>query len=145
MIIPDANLLIYGFRSELPDHSQAQAWWKATLAGNESVGLHPLVECAFLRLMTKPLGPLPAAPMKMALDYCDVLRENPVVIAIHEGTGHRALFRSICDRYQLAGDEVNDTWLASLALEQNATLASADKGFGRFENLRWINPLKEND
>jgi predicted nucleic acid-binding protein len=34
-----------------------------------------------------------------------------------------------------------DAWLAALALEKDATLASADTGFSRFDGLRWINPL----
>lgn len=40
--------------------------------------------------------------------------------------------------YALAGSDVNDTYLA--ALEHGATLVSAGKGFGRFEELKRLEP-----
>jgi hypothetical protein len=36
---------------------------------------------------------------------------------------------------------VMDTHLAALAIEHGLTLCSADGDFGRFANLRWVNPL----
>jgi predicted nucleic acid-binding protein len=37
---------------------------------------------------------------------------------------------------------VSDAYLAALAMEHNATLASTDADFGRFRGLKWINPLE---
>jgi predicted nucleic acid-binding protein len=36
---------------------------------------------------------------------------------------------------------VPDAHLAALAIEHGLTLASADRGFARFERLSWVNPL----
>ena len=36
--------------------------------------------------------------------------------------------------------DINDVWLATLAIEHRATLVSTDQGFSRFPGLSWINP-----
>ena len=43
---------------------------------------------------------------------------------------------------QASGPRVTDAALAALALEYGATLASTDRDFSRFPDLRWINPLE---
>jgi len=44
-------------------------------------------------------------------------------------------------KLDLSGNDLNDAWLASLAIAHAATLVSADEGFRRFPGLKWINPL----
>ncbi len=145
MIFPDTNLLIYGFRAEFPQHPRARAWWLGILQGTEPIAWHPLVACAFLRLTTKTLGPLPAAPFGEACAFLETLLRSPVLCRIQEGPRHAAILRQLCGRHRLAGDPVTDAWLAALAMEHNATLASADQDFARFSGLRWINPLAEDE
>jgi hypothetical protein len=41
----------------------------------------------------------------------------------------------------LAGNLIPDTQIASLAIEHEATLHSADSGFARFSALKWYYPL----
>jgi predicted nucleic acid-binding protein len=43
----------------------------------------------------------------------------------------------------IRGNHVHDTHLAALALEHGLILCSADAGFARFPQLRWLNPLAE--
>lgn len=140
MIIPDANVLIYAFRKELPLHEPACAWLQDALAGGEMVGLAVPVELAFLRLMTKPLGALPAAPWATAWAFVLALSSLPNVRRIHAGHRHAALFSDLCANTG-AGDAVTDLYIAALALENQATLISADKGFGRVHKLKWLNPF----
>jgi predicted nucleic acid-binding protein len=40
----------------------------------------------------------------------------------------------------LVGNDLNDAWLAALAIEHDATLVSLDRGFERFPSLRWREP-----
>jgi predicted nucleic acid-binding protein len=40
-----------------------------------------------------------------------------------------------------AGNLVADVHLAALAIEHGADLCSADRDFGRFAGLRWVNPI----
>jgi predicted nucleic acid-binding protein len=41
----------------------------------------------------------------------------------------------------LSCNDVPDVYLAALAIERGLTLATHDHGFGRFTNLRWVDPL----
>jgi toxin-antitoxin system PIN domain toxin len=140
MMMPDANVLIYAFRKELPQHALASDWLRNVLAGGEMIGLVVPVELAFLRLMTKPLGGLPPAPWERAWAFMEALGRAPNVRRIHAGSRHPSLFSSLCSG-TLAGDSVTDCYIAALALENKATLISADKGFGRFQELKWVNPF----
>jgi uncharacterized protein len=141
MIIPDANILIYAFRKELPLHESALEWLQGALAGDEMIGIAVPVELAFLRLMTKPLGPLPAAPWAKAWAFVEALVAAANVRRIHAGPRHAAHFAGLCSSTS-AGDAVTDVYIAALALENHATLISADKGFSRFEKLKWTNPFE---
>ena len=42
----------------------------------------------------------------------------------------------------LSGNDLNDAWLAALALEHGAILVSTDEGFARFPGLAWQNPTR---
>jgi predicted nucleic acid-binding protein len=53
---------------------------------------------------------------------------------------HEILERLILDRFQ-QHRHVPDAHLAALAIEQGSILAIRDRGFGRFEGLRWELPL----
>ncbi|MGH8592092.1 MAG: PIN domain-containing protein [Gammaproteobacteria bacterium] len=41
----------------------------------------------------------------------------------------------------LRGNDINDAYLAALALEHDAVLVTADRGFARFSGLRILDPL----
>lgn len=140
MMIPDANVLIYAFRKEFPQHEQASGWLRGALSGDEMIGLVVPVELAFLRLMTKPLGELPAATWVTAWAFIEALGMAKNVRRIHAGPRHSVLFSGLCSDAG-AGDGVTDHYIAALALENHATLVSADKGFGRFHKLKWVNPI----
>ena len=79
--------------------------------------------------------------MERALDFLDALRRFPRAVPVHESAGHSSIFRQLSQQHGITGDQVNDAWLAALAVEKQAGRASADRGFGRFKALRWINPL----
>jgi toxin-antitoxin system PIN domain toxin len=141
MTLIDANLLIYAFRHELPQHTAATSWIQSELDAGGTFFLHPLGAAAFLRLSTKALGPLPAAPMTRALDFLAAL--HPVIgSTLPDDMAHLQIFRSLAESLAIAGDGCNDLWLAAFAIRHGLRLASADNGFSRFQpGLRWFNPL----
>jgi uncharacterized protein len=63
------------------------------------------------------------------------------VILIRPGPRHLEILESLVINYQASGPLVSDAVLAALAIEHGATLASTDRDFSRFPNLRWVNPL----
>ncbi len=56
------------------------------------------------------------------------------------GTRHSGIFSDFVTALGLCGNDINDVWLAALAIEHRATLVSTDQGFARFPCLSWINP-----
>lgn len=45
-------------------------------------------------------------------------------------------------RRHITGNLVPDAQLAALAIEHGVPLVSADTDFARFDEVRWINPLR---
>jgi toxin-antitoxin system PIN domain toxin len=141
MTLIDANLLIYAFRAELPHHAVVNAWLRHEIQTGTEFFLHPVAVAAFLRLTTKVLGPLPAAPMSAAMNFLAAL--HPIVPALlPEDAAHLEIARRLAERHRIAGDGCNDLWLAAFAIRHHLILASADTGFARFQpELNWFNPL----
>ena len=54
MHLLDANILIGAFRPDDPDHKRLKAWLDETLRDGVVVTFPPLVEVAFLRIVTHP-------------------------------------------------------------------------------------------
>lgn len=142
MLLLDANLLIYAFREEFPQHQKARNWLTARL-GTQAIGVPTLSETAFLRLTTKPLGDLKPASWTQAWAFVSAMLAHPLARRVTAGGRHPEILNRLATTYGLQGDDVTDAWLAALALEFEATLVSADKGFARFQELRWHNPLAD--
>jgi len=60
---------------------------------------------------------------------------------VDAGPQHLAILEELVTRCDASGPLVSDAVLAALAIEHGATLASTDRDFSRFPNLRWVNPL----
>lgn len=141
MLLLDANILIYAFREELPQHVSARAWLLGALSASDPIGVPTLAEIAFLRLCTKPLGPLKAATWEATWNFLAVLFGHRTSLRVVPGARHPELLDGLARRYGLKGDGLVDGWLAAVALEQDATFVSADYGFSRFEGLKWMDPV----
>jgi predicted nucleic acid-binding protein len=61
---------------------------------------------------------------------------------LRPGERHWGLFRRLAGDIDARGNDVADAYLAAYALENNATWLSADRGFARFQRLRWRHPLE---
>jgi predicted nucleic acid-binding protein len=57
------------------------------------------------------------------------------------GLRHWDIFAELCRSADVRGNLVPDVHLAAIAIEQGATLYSADRGFARYAGLRWRHPL----
>jgi uncharacterized protein len=141
VILPDANLLLYAYSGQVPQHQRARSWWAEQLSGDEPVGIPWLVVLAFVRLTTQ--ARVLAMPMRsgQALDIVETWFRQPPVQVLEPGPRHLELVRSLLADAGVAGNLTTDAHLAGLAIEHNCTLHSNDADFGRFSGLRWVNPL----
>jgi uncharacterized protein len=141
VILIDANLLIYAYFEESPQHQQAREWLDHQLSGFAAVGLPWPSLLAFVRLVTNPRifrqATSPANAWRQVLDW---LACEPAWIP-QATERHVEVLGSLISLPGIHGNLVTDAHLAALAIEHGLTLCSTDGDFARFPELRWVNPL----
>jgi toxin-antitoxin system PIN domain toxin len=138
----DANILIYAYNADAPQHKAAAKWLERLLGGSDLVGLPWATVWAFLRVSTNSrIWPKPTVASK-AIEIIQELLALPGVVIVQPGSRHLQLLGETVMRCGATGALVSDAVLAALAIENGATLASTDADFSRFENLQWVNPLR---
>lgn len=124
-----------------PRQHAAASWLKELFAGNDTIGLPWTTLWAFIRLSTNPrVWPTPM-PVAVAFRHVREWLAQPGVVIIHPGPRHAELLERVVNEGRATGALVSDAVLAALAIENGATLASTDRDFSRFTQLRWINPI----
>jgi uncharacterized protein len=140
MDLLDANILIGTFRRDDPDHSTLKDWLEGALSSGSTVTFPPLVEVAFLRIVTHPdIFPTPS-PSEEAVGFLRVIQESGFFREAQWNQRIRARWWRWCQDLGLKGNDVNDAYLAATAAESHCRLVSRDGGFIRFPGLDWWNP-----
>ncbi|MBI3464097.1 MAG: type II toxin-antitoxin system VapC family toxin [Planctomycetes bacterium] len=140
MKIVDLNVLLYAVNRDAAHHARVRTWWENALGGEEPVGLAWVVLLGFLRLSTSPrVFTNPLTPEE-AVDRVDAWLAHPNTVLIAETDNHWSILRQLLSDAGTAGNLTTDAHLASLAIAQNAVLASCDADFARFARLRRENP-----
>ena len=141
MILPDVNLLVYAVDERSPFHLRARRWWDGVLSSTEAVGLcYPSV-LGFIRLTTNrrvfesPLG------VDDALQFTTSWLEQPNASLLVPTTRHWPILSALLRSATSGANLTTDAHIAAHAIEHGCTLYSNDRDFGRFEGLRWKNPL----
>jgi uncharacterized protein len=141
VIVLDANVLLYAYNRNAPQYAAASAWLTRQFRGMESVGIPWTTLWAFLRVSTnKKMWPNPKSTEE-AFDAVRDWLEQPVVILLNPGPRHAELLQDMVSSQRAIGPMVSDAALAALTIENGAVLASTDRDFSRFPNLRCIDPL----
>jgi toxin-antitoxin system PIN domain toxin len=141
VILLDANVFIYGYNADAPEHARMHQWLSELFSGAERIGVSWLALWAFIRVVTNPrLSPTPK-PAADAFDVVRTLLAQPQVMLIEPGARHAEILERLVIDSRISGPRFTDAVLAALAIEHGATLASTDRDFSRFPDLRWINPL----
>lgn len=140
MLLVDANVLLHAVNRGAREHGVARRWLLDALGGSETVGLAWVVSLAFLRLATHPaVFPRPLSA-RQAVDALGSWHARRSVVAVEPTRRHLPLLGSLVSAAGAAGNLVSDAHLAALALENDATVISFDRDFGRFEGVRWRLP-----
>jgi toxin-antitoxin system PIN domain toxin len=143
MILLDANILLYAYIDELPQHRKVSKWFEDLLTSrNESVAIISTVATAFLRISTnKRIFKMPSGIVD-ATDRLDELFANPMVEFVGPTKKYWSTYSTILREMNISGDVVMDAHIAAMAVEYGATVASTDKDFRRFSDyVKIIDPL----
>lgn len=141
MLIPDVNILIYAHRLDMGGHLRSAAWLVGALEGSEQVGLSDHALAGYLRVVTNRRAFNDPTPLERAVDDCTRMDQAASSVRIEPGPDHWRIFTNLCLDTDGTGNDIPDAYLAALAIERNATFVSNDRGFSRFEGLRWASPF----
>ena len=142
MILPDVNVLVYGFHADEPRHPTTRAWLGDVLsAPGQRLGLTESTVTGFVRIVTNPRIYDDPAPTRSANAYVRSLVDTGATSWLQPNRATWEAFQRLChgDRL-LRADLIPDAWLAALALAHGARIASADRGFGRFPGIEHFDP-----
>lgn len=141
MIIPDVNLILYAHVDGFAEHARARTWWEGLLNGRTEVGIGAPVLFGYLRLATNRRvfdNPMSAED---ALSSVESWLGRRHVRVLQPGPRHLEIAFGLLRRLGTAANLTTDAQLAALAIEHQGEVHSNDADFGRFPQLRWVNPL----
>ena len=141
MILPDVNLLVYAVDKTSAFHGAANTWLDEALSSANPVGLCYPALLGFIRLVTNRRVFSDPLNLKEAVHYVDGWLEQPNVGIVVPTPTHWPLVRDLLHSSGTAGNLTTDAHIAALAVAHGYTVYSNDADFGRFPNVRWVNPL----
>lgn len=141
MTVLDANILLYAYNSESAHHADVRKWLEAQIRAKEALGLPWISLWAFLRISTNPRLSSPPLSLNEAFAIVHEILGMPRASVISPGRAHADLLERVSVEAQAGGARMTDATLAALAIEHGAKLASTDRDFARFKELKWVNPL----
>jgi uncharacterized protein len=141
VILVDANVLLYAYQPRSEHHLRCRAWVEEAFSGEEPVCLAWVTVLAFIRISTNSRifeSPLRAEEAVAAVSSW---LARPAVSVLEGGEECWEILRELLVVAQVTGPLVMDAYLAALALENGATLATTDRDFARFPKLKVHNPV----
>jgi uncharacterized protein len=141
VILVDANLLVYSFSSDMPEHEAALRWLEDQFASGGRLALPWESLNAFLRLVSNPrVFSKPVTPLTAWRQVEDWLH-HPVTWVPAPTEQHAAIMGELYRGGSFAANDAPDVHLAALAISHGLRLATRDAGFKRFGGLRWFDPI----
>lgn len=134
-MLVDINILVAASRSDHAQHTIAQKWMTDFLANaqagaavDSTLRLSMPVVAGFVRLVTNTRVFREPTSTAQALEYIKALLELPVVEWAGKNQEWNS-FEAIVSSQSLAGNDIPDAWLASLAISLSEPFVTFDKGF----------------
>ncbi len=140
MILPDANVLVYAFRSDSQDHPRFNKWLEDVINNDTAYGIAPQVLSSFVRICTNARVFKQPSSRDDAFAFCQTLLEQPTATVITPGERHWTIFESLCRESKATGNLIQGAWFAALAIESGCTWISTDRDYARFPGLAWRTP-----
>ena len=142
MIAVDTNILVYAHREDSEWHLAADERLVALAEGRAAWTIPWPCLHEFLAIVTHPKIFTPPTPLARAVDQVDAWIESPSLVLLAESEVHWQRLRGLLLSGKVAGPKVHDARIAALCLQHGVhELWSADRDFGRFQELTVVNPL----
>ena len=141
MILVDANLLLYAYDSESPHHETSRRWFEDAISSGRPVRFALATLLAFVRIASdRRIYSHPLMPAE-ACSLIETWLSQPNVRLLQPGPRSWRHLSRMCEEGQARGPMVMDAHLAALAMEHGASVATSDRDFMRFPDIRIENPI----
>lgn len=141
MILPDVNMLLYAHDENSEFNASAVTWLESILEV-EQVFFSWHTITGFLRIITNPRSSFNPLTIETAVQIVESWLELDNTHLVFLEKKNWPLFSSILTEGQATGNLVMDAHLAAMSASCGATLATTDRDFSRFSNIKVTNPLK---
>jgi hypothetical protein len=142
VILCDVNILLYAMVASTAHHEVCRRAITSLRKRGETLAVCDLVNAAVVRIATNTKIFRPAATSAEAFAFIDAWNGQPHAVPVAPGERHWRIFRDLVLAAGLVGSDTTDAYFAALAIEHGCEWWTTDKGFERFETLRWRNLLE---
>ena len=140
MILPDVNVLIYAFRTDVLQYAACRAWLDSIVASDSRFGVSPLALAAIVRITTNPRSYKEPSTLVEAFGFCEDILSQPNCQIVEPGERHFDIFKRLCTETDTRGSRTTDAWYAALAIEWGCEWITLDRDYARFPGLKWRIP-----
>ena len=140
MIVPDVNVLVALFRADHEHHEVVARWWRRTGEAGVSVTAPDLVWTGFVRIVTSSRVFRVPATVDEAFGFVKAVTAQPTYVPMGPLPHGMDEFERLCRDGQATGDFVPDAYVAAVARCLGAAVATLDRDFRRFDDLRLAVP-----
>ncbi len=140
MILLDVNVVVAAQRDDHPQHPIVRPWFEGLIDDGRWFGVPATVWASAVRLTTNRRVFVGPATPEDAFAFVRAVQGQPGYRPIEPGPRHVDVFEAVCTMANARADLVPDAFLAAVAIENAATVASFDRDFARFDGLDWIIP-----
>jgi uncharacterized protein len=142
VILCDANLLLYAYNVDAADHTKVKEWLEGELSSPSLFCFSWQTITAFIRISTNHRAFSHPLSIEEAIAIVSSWLDRPQCRVLAETEQHWAIFAGLLAKEKAVGPLVMDAHLAALAIEHGMMLATTDRDFARFSNLKIVNPLE---
>ncbi|MCL2787459.1 MAG: PIN domain-containing protein [Micrococcales bacterium] len=141
MVVVDVNVLVAAHMVDHPHHQASAAWLQRALTdATQTVVVPDLVWVGFVRIATNPRIFRSPTTIANAAAFVRGVEKKPSYRSVAGLRGGVAPLLDLCVAAQARGDLVTDAYISAIALQLGASVATFDRDFRRFDDLRLITP-----
>jgi len=141
MKMPDVNVIVGAMRQDDPRHAMLDRWLASAASSEEILGLSVFVLGGVVRVMSSLRFFIEPSSVSDVISELDRLITQRNVRIVTPGEKHWSVFTQLCRATGMEGSRLSDVQHAAVAIENDATWVSLDKGFAHIPGLKWEMPL----
>jgi toxin-antitoxin system PIN domain toxin len=143
VIVPDVNMLLPAEVTAFSQHAKARRWLEDLLNGDRQVGIAAVSLFGFIRISTNRRVLEEPLSVADAVGRARRWLDQPSVTFLVPGTRHLEIAFRFLDHLGAGANLTTDVQIGAHAMEHGGEVHSNDLDFGRFDELRWVNPLDD--